>query len=121
MISVKLLYNFTEITLRHGCFTANFLHISRAPFPKNTSRRLLLFFLVGLMQFTFIEKHREDLDRSKITSTFLYIPFSYHIYSYNFTFLYYFLFLYVHFYILVSTYLLISHLFIYLKIYIHIL
>ena len=33
-ISIKLLYNFTEITLRHGCSPINLLHIFRLPFPK---------------------------------------------------------------------------------------
>ena len=35
-ISIKLLYNFIEIALRHGCSPVNFLHIFRAPIPKNT-------------------------------------------------------------------------------------
>ena len=42
VISVKLLSNFIEITLRHGCSFVNLLHIFRAPFPKNTSRWLLI-------------------------------------------------------------------------------
>ena len=36
-ISMKLLCNFIEIALRHGCFHLNLLHIFRTPFPKNTS------------------------------------------------------------------------------------
>ena len=39
-----LLYNFTEITLWHGCSPVNLLHIFRIPFPKNTSGWLLLTF-----------------------------------------------------------------------------
>ena len=31
VISVKLLYNFIEITLRHGCSRVNFLYIFRTP------------------------------------------------------------------------------------------
>ena len=31
-----------QITLRHGCFPVNLLHIFRTPFPKNTSGWLLL-------------------------------------------------------------------------------
>ena len=31
-----------EITLRHGCSPVNLLHILRIPFPRNTSRWLLL-------------------------------------------------------------------------------
>ena len=42
VISVKLLCNFIEITLRHGCFPVNFLYISRTLFSKNTSGWLLL-------------------------------------------------------------------------------
>ena len=38
----KLLFNFIEITLRHGCSRVNFLHIFRTPFPKNTSEGLFL-------------------------------------------------------------------------------
>ena len=35
-ISKNFLCNFAEITLRHGCFPVNLLHILRTPFPKNT-------------------------------------------------------------------------------------
>ena len=42
MISIKLICNFLEITLRHGCSPANLLHIFRTPFPRNTSGCLLL-------------------------------------------------------------------------------
>ena len=40
-----LLCNFIKIKLRHGCSPVNWLHIFRAPFPRNTSRRLLLLLL----------------------------------------------------------------------------
>ena len=42
MILIKLLCNFIEITLRHGCFPVNFLYIFRERFSKNTSWWLLL-------------------------------------------------------------------------------
>ena len=42
VISIKLLCNFIEITLLHGCSPVNLLHIFRTPFPRNTSGRLLL-------------------------------------------------------------------------------
>ena len=42
MISIKLLCNFLEITLRDRYSPVNLLHIFRPPFPKNTSGRLLL-------------------------------------------------------------------------------
>ena len=41
VISIKLLCNFIEITLRHGCSHVNLLHISRTPFSENTSGWLL--------------------------------------------------------------------------------
>ena len=41
VISIKLQSKFFEITLRHGCFPANLLHIFKTSFPRNTSRRLL--------------------------------------------------------------------------------
>ena len=48
-ISIKLLHNFFEIALLHGCSSVNLLHIFRAPFPKNTSGRLLLEIFGGLL------------------------------------------------------------------------
>ena len=42
VISINLLCNFTEITLRHWCSPVNLLHIFRTAFPKNTSEGLLL-------------------------------------------------------------------------------
>ena len=41
-ICSKLLCNFLEIKLRHGCSPVNLLHIFRTPFTKNTSGWLLL-------------------------------------------------------------------------------
>ena len=40
--ALKLQSNFIEIALRHGCSPVNLLYIFRTPFPKNTSRWLLL-------------------------------------------------------------------------------
>ena len=51
VISIKLLCNFIEITLRHGCSPVNLQHIFRTPSPKNTSRRLLLFFRYYILYF----------------------------------------------------------------------
>ena len=42
VISIQLLRNFTEITIRHGCSPVNLLHIFRTPFTKNISGWLLL-------------------------------------------------------------------------------
>ena len=39
---LKLLSNFIEITLRHGCSAVNLLHFFGVPFPKNISEGLLL-------------------------------------------------------------------------------
>ena len=46
VISIKLLSNFIEITLRHGCSRVNLLHVSRKPFTKNTYGWLLLTVLL---------------------------------------------------------------------------
>ena len=47
MISIKLLCNFIEITLWHGCFFVNLLHIFRTSFPEDlrNSRYLVRFLL----------------------------------------------------------------------------
>ena len=42
VILIKLLCNFIEIALRHGCSPVNLLHIFGTPFPESTSGRLLL-------------------------------------------------------------------------------
>ena len=44
---VKLVYNFIEIALRHGCSHVELQHIFRKPFPKNTSGWLLLCEAIG--------------------------------------------------------------------------
>ena len=44
VISIKLLCNFIEITLRHGCSPVNLLHFFRTTFPKNTLEQLLLIY-----------------------------------------------------------------------------
>ena len=51
---IKLLRNFIEITLRHGCSPVNLLHIFRTPVTRNTSEWLLLFILtIALSLFGF--------------------------------------------------------------------
>ena len=47
VVSIKLLYKFFEITLRHGRSPVNLLHIFKTPFPKKTSGRLLLYSVDG--------------------------------------------------------------------------
>ena len=50
VLSIKLLRNFIEIAVRHGCSPVNLLHIFRIPFPMNTSGWLLLHFcLISLL------------------------------------------------------------------------
>ena len=44
VISIKLLCNFIDITLRHGCCPVNLLHIFKTLFSNNTSGWLLLNF-----------------------------------------------------------------------------
>ena len=51
-ISMKLLCNFIETTLWHGCSPENLLYIFRTLFPKNTSGGLLL--LITLWKFRFL-------------------------------------------------------------------
>ena len=45
VISIKLLCNFIETAVRHGCSPVNLLHTFRTPFPTNSSGWLLLFFV----------------------------------------------------------------------------
>ena len=45
VISIKLLYNFIEITPRHGCSIEYLLNLFRTPYTKNISGRLLLYIL----------------------------------------------------------------------------
>ena len=46
--SIKLLCNFIEITLQHGCSHANLRHVFRATFTRNTSGELRLSKLTKL-------------------------------------------------------------------------
>ena len=43
VISIKLLFNFIEIALRHKCSPVNLLHIFKTPFSRNTFGWLLLY------------------------------------------------------------------------------
>ena len=53
-ISIKLLCDFIEIGLRHGCSPVNLLYIFRTTFSQNTFEGLLLFLLKP-------EKNNEEL------------------------------------------------------------
>ena len=48
VISRKLQSSFIEITLRHGCFPVNLLHIFRTHFPMSTFGVLLLYYAARL-------------------------------------------------------------------------
>ena len=58
-----MLFNFIEIVLCHGCSPVNLLHIFKIPFPKNTSGRLLPYFLYVLTyivpQFGLIQSYSD--------------------------------------------------------------
>ena len=56
-MSVKLLYDFIEITLRHGCSPVNLLHIFTTAFLKNTSMWLLLVFIFKKNQYHDLYNH----------------------------------------------------------------
>ena len=51
VISIKLLCK-TEVTLRHGCSPVCLLYIFRIPFPKDTSGRLPLLFVIRVCQIS---------------------------------------------------------------------
>ena len=53
-VSITLLCNFIEITLRHGCSPVKLLHIFRATFLKNTSGQLHLKLNVNFHQFCYM-------------------------------------------------------------------
>ena len=70
--------NFIEIALRHGCSPVNLLHISRTPFPRNTSGWLLLeigFFKILkfdrlLFRFKFISSLPLEIRRKFLANHF---------------------------------------------------
>ena len=78
VISIKLLCNFIEITLRHGCFPVMLLHIFRTHIYKNTSEGLLLvlaFFLSQMKSHLNIVKHKltpfKDLCKFPLNNYFI--------------------------------------------------
>ena len=56
----KMLSNFIEITLWHGCSPVNLLHIFRTNFPKNISRWLLLKVITFEFYFTNLLESLEE-------------------------------------------------------------
>ena len=51
-VSIKLLCNFIEITLCHGCSPVNLSRIFRTPFSKKTSGELLRYSATSLKERT---------------------------------------------------------------------
>ena len=56
--SIKLLWNFIEIILRHECSPLNLLYIIRTPFSKNTSE-LLALYLVNMSALLVENSYRQ--------------------------------------------------------------
>ena len=65
VISMKLLSNFIQITLRHGC-SVNSLHILGTPFPRNTFEWLLLMFHI------FFHNHIKLFLHQTLSQTFVF-------------------------------------------------
>ena len=73
VILIKLVWNFIEITLRHGCSPVNLLHIFRTLFTKNNSGWLLLH-LAEMISKTNNQKQQSlasGLGRYSISKLFL--------------------------------------------------
>ena len=71
VVSMKLLCNFVEITLRYGCSPVNLLHIFITPFSKNNSGWLLLYIsLCSLLMYiyhsTWRNYTRENTDDNQV-------------------------------------------------------
>ena len=69
--SIKLLCNFIEIALRHGCSPINLLHIFRTRFPKNTSEGQPLKWLLSQLKqsrLTLFNSCYGKYDRLSITN-----------------------------------------------------
>ena len=56
LISIRLLWNFIEITLEYGCSPVNLLLIFRTPFHRNTSGELLLSIYIFPQKFSMVSK-----------------------------------------------------------------
>ena len=52
VVSIKLLYNFIKIALRHGCSPVNLLHIFRTTLPENTCEQLRLLTWMNVFGLT---------------------------------------------------------------------
>ena len=63
--------NFIEITLQHGCFPVNLLHIFRIPFLKDTSGELLLQLKFKKVTNLHFSQTKENLHLSLIDNGYL--------------------------------------------------
>ena len=78
-ISIKLLYNFIGVALRHACSPVNLLHIFRTPFPWNTYGWLLqhinfkIRYLIPSNSFTFFWGREKGLKSWKVQAKSVYI------------------------------------------------
>ena len=54
LISIRLLWNFIEIILEHGCSPVNLLLIFRTPFHRNTSGELFLSIYIFPQKFSMV-------------------------------------------------------------------
>ena len=70
-ISIKLLCNFIEITLQHGCSPVNLLYICRTTFTKNTSGWLLLLEMLQLAVSSQSGDYQKVLQRCSAKKLFL--------------------------------------------------
>ena len=76
VISIQLLRDLTEIALRHECSPANLLHIFRTHFSKNTSGRLFLEFIEGVLEKKkiWMNLRRSYVNRTKYFTFSLLVP-----------------------------------------------
>ena len=74
-ISIKLLWNFIEITLQYGCSPVNLQHIFRIPFLKNTFGWLLLDIQRSITpSLAFLSNENEEM-RNQFVKLTLYLHY----------------------------------------------
>ena len=69
VISIKLLCNFIEFALQHGCCPINMMHIFRTPSYKNTYGELLLCTVLSLINSNTENKISPGVIRSSVVQT----------------------------------------------------
>ena len=58
-ISIKLIYNFIEVALRHGCTRVNLLHISEHLFIRTPTEVCLCFNIIKIIWENKLKAHRQ--------------------------------------------------------------